>query len=67
MGKQFLATIHRGPVLPLDTLRHDFQADFIRHARTPSFFIYDIWDDLIENYLTVQNALEDHVEQLQDH
>lgn len=67
MGKQFLATIHRRPVLPLDTLHHDFQADFIRHARTSSFFIYEIWDDLIENYLTVQNAIEDHVKQLQNH
>lgn len=67
MGKQFLATIHRGPVLSLDTLHHDFQAHFIRHARTPSFFIYEIWDDLIENYLTVPNLIEDHIKQLQDH
>ena len=65
IGKQFLATIHQGPVLFLETMRKDYQPDFVRHAESPSFLIYELWDDLIGNYLAIQDALEEHVEQLQ--
>ena len=39
--------------------------DFERFARTPSFLVYELWDQLTESYLGVQRALEERVEALQ--
>jgi len=37
----------------------------VRFARTPSFLVYEIWDQLIENYLAIQSVMEERVEELQ--
>lgn len=64
-GQSFMATIHRGPVLFLDAMRRDYRSDFVRFARTPSFLLYKLWDHLLENYLAVQEKMEDRVEAMQ--
>lgn len=66
LGSSFLATIHREPVLFLNAFRRDYHADFQRFARTPSFLLYALWDQLIENYLQVQQRMEERVEALQE-
>jgi len=65
IGERFLATIHRGPVLFLESMRRDYHSDFLRFARSPSFLVYELWDHLIENYLEVQREMEDRVEAVQ--
>jgi magnesium transporter len=37
----------------------------VRFAKSPSFLVYEIWDHLIDNYLSVQKRFEDRVEALQ--
>ena len=66
MGERFLVTIHRGPVVVLDAVRREYHFDFVRFARTPSFLIYELWDQLIENYLSIQQVMEQRVEGLQN-
>jgi len=58
-------TIHRGPVLVLDAVQREYRFDFVRFARTPSFLVYELWDQLIENYLAIQAVMEERVEGLQ--
>lgn len=66
ISERFLATIHRGPVLFLNGMRHDYRLDFLRFARSPSFLFYELWDHLIENYLEIQKLMEERVESLQN-
>lgn len=66
IGQRFLATVHRGPALFLSQVKRDYRADFQRHAQSLSFLLYEIWDHLIDNYLSVQKLMEERVEQLQD-
>lgn len=63
--ERFLLTLHRGPVLFLDSVRRQYRADFVRFARSPSFLLYELWDCVIENYLAVQKKFEERVEKLQ--
>lgn len=65
MGERFLLTIHRGRVGFLEAAKRDSGEDFERHAQSPSFLIYELWDHLLENYLSVQKEMEHRVEELQ--
>ncbi|MBK8252575.1 MAG: magnesium transporter CorA family protein [Polyangiaceae bacterium] len=65
IGEKFLLTMHRGPVVFLDSVRKVYKSDFMRFAKSPSFLIYEIWDHLVENYLLVQKRFEERVEKLQ--
>jgi magnesium transporter len=66
IGERFLLTIHRGPVEFMNAVRRDYRGDFVRFARSPSFLVYEIWDHLLENYLSVQKLMEERVEQIQN-
>jgi magnesium transporter len=66
IGEQFMLTIHRGPVDFINAVRRDYRSDFVRFARSPSFLVYEIWDHLLENYLSVQKLMEERVEQIQN-
>lgn len=66
LSQTFLLTLHRGPVAFLQAVRRDYKPDFQRFAKSPSFLIYELWDHLLENYLSVQKQMEEQVEQLQD-
>jgi len=65
MGERFLITVHRGWVPFLDGVRRDYRADFVRFAKSPSFLVYELWDHLTENYLSMQKLMGDRVERLQ--
>jgi magnesium transporter len=65
LAGHFLLTLHRGPVQFLESARKSYRHDFTRFARTPSFLVYELWDQLVETYLGVQHALEGRVELVQ--
>jgi magnesium transporter len=65
IAERFLMTLHRGPAVFLQSVKKDYRADFVRFARSPSFLIYELWDHLLENYLSVQKRFEERVEKLQ--
>jgi magnesium transporter len=66
IAQNFMITIHKGPVSFLQAVRRDYKQDFQRFAKSPSFLVYELWDHLIENYLSIQKQMEERVEQLQN-
>jgi len=66
IAERFLVSVHRGPVVFLGSVRREYRSDFIRFARSPSFLVYEVWNHLIDNYLSVQKVMEERVEQLQN-
>lgn len=65
VGENLLLTLHRGEPDFLKAVRGAYRADFQRHAKSPSFLLYEIWDHLLESYHEVQKRFEDRVEQVQ--
>jgi magnesium transporter len=65
VGEKFLLTIHRGSPIFLNAVKKHFRSDFYRFAKSPSFLVYELWDHLIDNYLSVQKRFEERVEKLQ--
>jgi Mg2+ and Co2+ transporter CorA len=64
--ERVLVTIHRGPVLFMSDVFKHYRGDFEKFAQTISFLVYEVWDNLIDNYLSVQKLMEERVEQLQE-
>jgi magnesium/cobalt transport protein CorA len=62
IGEGFLVTVHRGPNGVLDAVRRDYVHDFEQHAATPSFLLYEICNEQVEQFLAVQTRLEEEVE-----
>ena len=62
---KFLVTIHRGPVMFLQSMEREYAVDFAHFAQSPSFLIYELWEHLLENYLAVQKRFEEQVVALQ--
>jgi magnesium/cobalt transport protein CorA len=62
VGEGFLVTVHRSLNGVLDAVRRDYVHDFERHAVTPSFLLYEICNEQVEQFLAVQAQLEDEVE-----
>jgi magnesium transporter len=65
MGERFLLTLHKGQPVFLEAVRKSYVADFKRFAQSPSFLLYELWDHLIDNYLSVHKKFEERVEQVQ--
>jgi magnesium transporter len=65
VGEKFLLTLHKAQPVFLESVRKQYRADFVRFARSPSFLVYELWDNLVENYLAVQKRFEQRVERLQ--
>jgi magnesium transporter len=65
MGENFLLTLHRGQPVFLEAVRRSYVTDFVRFAQSPSFLLYELWDHLIDNYLSVHKKFEERVEQVQ--
>jgi magnesium transporter len=65
MGARFLLSVHRGQVGCLEATRKNYRHDFERFARSPSFLVYELWDQLVEHYSRVQQEFEDRVEAVQ--
>lgn len=57
-----MLTIRRGPNAVLTAVRRDYIRDFEQHASTPSFLLYEIFNEQVEQFLAVQGRLEDEVE-----
>jgi magnesium transporter len=64
VGDGFLVTVHRGPNGVLEAVRRDYVHDFEQHAATPSFLLYEICNEQVEQFLAAQARLEDEVEDI---
>ena len=62
IGEGFLVSFHRGASAVLAEVRRDYLCDFQRHAATPSFLIYEFWNEQVDQYLRLQSRLEHEVE-----
>ncbi len=65
MGESFMLTLHKGQPVFLEAVRKSYIADFVRFAQSPSFLLYELWDHLIDNYLSVHKRFEERVEEVQ--
>ncbi len=65
MGEQFMLTLHKGQPVFLEAVRKSYVNDFVRFAQSPSFLLYELWDHLIENYLSVHKRFEERVDEVQ--
>lgn len=65
MGANFLLTLRRGDAAFLRAVRKHYRTDFVRFAQSPSFMLFEIWDHLIDNYLSVHKAFEERVQATQ--
>lgn len=65
MGENFLLTLHKGQPVFLEAVRKSYVSDFVRYAQSPSFLLYELWDHLIDNYLSVHKRFEERVEHVQ--
>jgi magnesium transporter len=65
MGERFLVTLHKGQPVFLEAVRKSYVADFTRFAQSPSFLLYELWDRLIDNYLSVHKRFEERVDEVQ--
>lgn len=66
VSEKVYLTVHRTEVGFLNRVKRQYHADFVRFAKTPSFLLYEIWDQLLESYLQVQKVMEQRVETLAD-
>jgi len=64
LSENIYVTVHRGDVPFLNRVKREYHSDFVRFAKTPSFLLYEIWDQLLESYLQVQKVMEQRVEEL---
>jgi len=62
IGEGFLLTLHRAPNAVISAVRRDYVHDFEQHATTPSFLVYEICNEQVEQFLTTQSRLEEAVE-----
>jgi magnesium transporter len=65
VAEHFLLTIHNGPVLFLEEMLRVYRADFLRFAKGPGFLVYELLEQLTENFIVGQRYLASHVERLQ--
>jgi len=61
LGSRFLLTLRRNPAPFIERMRKQYHQEFTRFARTPSFLVYQLWDQLVESYVEAQRALEAQV------
>ena len=54
IAETFLLTIHRERVGFVECVKKDCRADFVRFAKSPSFLVYELWDNLVDGYMEVQ-------------
>src|SRR5688572_4520869 len=65
MGEHFLLTLHKGQPVFLEAVRRSYIPDFVRFAQSPSYLLYELWDHLIDNYLSVHKKFEERVDVVQ--
>jgi magnesium transporter len=57
-----LMTVRQGANAVLATVRRDYVHDFRSHAQTPSFLLYEMCKEQVEQFVAVQSRLEEEVE-----
>ena len=62
IGSGFLVTFRQGTSAVLREVRRTYLRDFLAHASTPSFLIYEILKGQVDQYLRTQSRLEEDVE-----
>ena len=62
IGEGFLVTVHWGPNEVLEAVHRHYGHDFEQHAATPSFLLYELCNEQVEQFLAVKTRLEDEVE-----
>jgi magnesium transporter len=65
VAEHFLLTIHNGSIEFLDEMQRVYRADFVRFAKGPGFLVYELLEQLTENFIVGQRYLAIHVENLQ--
>lgn len=65
VAERCLVTVRRGRRDFLDAMKREYGLDFQRHAQSPSFLIYELWDHLTDHYVAVQKQLEARVNRVQ--
>lgn len=65
VSKHAMVTLHMGEPAFLREVQREFLTDFVRHAATPSFLVFELWDHLLDNYARIQKSFEDRVMQIQ--
>ena len=65
VGERYFVTLRHGPVEFLEHVRRVYHQDFVKFARTPSFLLYEFWDQLIEGYKRAFREIEGFVERVQ--
>ncbi len=56
-----MVTLHRGEPDFLRAVKREYLTDFVRHAASPSFLLYELWDHLLDHFASVQKSFEDRV------
>lgn len=62
VGDGFLITVHRGVNAVLAGVRRGYVHDFVNHASTPSFLLYEICNKQVEMLLSAHAHIEEAVE-----
>lgn len=65
LSENYLVTFHQVPSPLVRSVRANYRSDFLRFAQTPSFLIYELWDQVLDRFLQAQKIMGDHVERLQ--
>ena len=65
VAQNFLLTLHRSSPHFIRLTKRNYRNDFLRFAKSPSFLLYELWDHLLEDYLSVQKLFEERVEHVQ--
>ena len=64
-GATYLLTCHRGPVEFLRQMHRTYREDFLLHAETPGFLLYEIGDRLLDQHRHAIEGAADKVEKIQ--
>lgn len=65
IGEHFMVALRRGRVEFIEQVRRHYRRDFIKFARSPSFMLYEYWDQLIESAKKTYRRLEARAEEVQ--
>jgi magnesium transporter len=62
ISEGLLLTVHQGTCGVLESVRRDYLQDFLQHAASPSFLLYEFWQKQVEQFLSVEGRLDEDVE-----
>ncbi|HJT16291.1 MAG TPA: magnesium/cobalt transporter CorA [Thermoanaerobaculia bacterium] len=66
LGRNFLFTIHREALAPIDDVCNRLPGDVRLLANGPDFMLYSIVDEMVDAHFPLLVSIEDHVDDLQE-